>query len=156
MANINSKLLKRNIKLLGVGKGNEILKIENSPHLKAVRKTSPRFPAAARAARAHFNDSQRERGKLLYFLHAWAAAHNVHRCLVLGHTSNPQFSHSTDVERRFHAGSCLQTFVSGKSVRLRVLMPCLSGWLVRPLACIPYHATCKEVFWWIPWVLILG
>lgn len=58
VANITSKLLKRNIKLLGVGKGNEILKTENSPHLKAVRKTSPQFPAAARAARAHFNDSQ--------------------------------------------------------------------------------------------------
>lgn len=42
----------------GVGKGNEILKIENSLHLKAVRKTSPWFPAAAKAARAHFNGNQ--------------------------------------------------------------------------------------------------
>lgn len=56
VANITFKLLKRNIKLLGMRKG--ILKIENSLHLKAVRKTSPWFPAAAKAARAHLNDSQ--------------------------------------------------------------------------------------------------
>lgn len=56
VANITFKLLKRNIKLLGMRKG--ILKRENSLHLKAVRKTSPWFPAAAKAARAHLNDSQ--------------------------------------------------------------------------------------------------
>lgn len=96
-----------NIKLLEVGKGNESLEIENSLHLTAVRKIAPWFPAAVKAARARFNDCQRERGKLLHFLHAWAAAHNVYKCLVLGCGSEPQSSHSTDVERTFQIRRCL-------------------------------------------------
>lgn len=65
VANITFKLLKRNIKLLGVGKG--ILKIENSLHLKAVRKTSPWFLQLHKQPELTLMTVCE--GELLYFLH---------------------------------------------------------------------------------------
>lgn len=59
----------------------------------------------------------------------------------------PQHRHGEEVpHRELSVDLCLS---------VRQSIHALPVWLVRSLACIPYHAVCKEVFWWIPQVLIL-
>lgn len=59
VASVIFKLWGRNIKLLEVGRVMKVSK-EKTFHLKAVRKIAPWFPAAVKAAKAHFNDCQSE------------------------------------------------------------------------------------------------
>lgn len=133
VANITFKLLKRNIKLLGVGKG--ILKIENSLHLKAVRKTSPWFPAAAKAAElTSMTVSEREASCSIFSTFGLQLTMYTDVCCWAIYPTP-----SSPPAQIWRGGSTL-------GIVCRPLCKCqtesiqaLPVWLVRPLACVPYH-----------------